>query len=213
MFLAGKNHHQKMKLFAVEHVNCDYTIFTEITRMKTISISVLLALCLLFTGCPVRTLSPLFLSEDAVFNPALIGTWGNEEASERMEFQRSGEKNYRVVFREKNGDTTAYAVQLGRLGDVWFLDAYPAAKNQDYQLLPTHTIWRIELGEDTIRTAAFEGDWLKEMLDNKTVDTPHGNHDGDIILTGSTEELQGLVLRSAHDDKAFPNPGTFIRVK
>lgn len=170
-------------------------------------------ICVLFIGCPARSLSPLFDEKDAVFSPTLVGMWKNIKEDEVLTFLKSGEKSYDVIDREKNGDISTYKVQLGQLRKYWFVDLYSESCKDRYDVLPVHLIWRIWIDNDTLRLASLEGDWLKQMIDTKRLDIPHALQDGDVILTASTEELQQLVLRYADDDKAFPEQDVFVRMK
>jgi hypothetical protein len=181
--------------------------------MNIIKFFVIFALLVLFMGCPVRSLSPLFIETDLVFNTALLGTWSNMSEDEVLTFQRLGEKRYHMILYENEGDSSTYRIQLGKLGEFWFIDSYSKQGGDDYHMVPAYLIWRLLLNEDTLRLAALEGDWLNEMIENNRLDIPYGRSDGDIILTASTAELQELVLLYAEDENAFPDWDTYVRVK
>lgn len=180
--------------------------------MNKIKSLLTVTICVLFMGCPVRSLSPLFAERDLVFNPTLIGVWANED-NETLTFQKSGDKSYNVILRNNTGDTSTYKVQLGQLGKFWFFDSYPASKSHDYHLVSTHVISRVWLSGETFRLAHLEGDWLNKLTDGKQSEIPHGRQNGDIILTASTDEIQKLVLHYAEDGNAFPKPQTYVRMK
>lgn len=166
-----------------------------------------------FFGCPLRSLAPLFAEKDLIFNPSLLGSWKTVQEAELVTFSKSGDKEYSALLTGKEGDTARYVIQLGKLGKFWFMDSYPFHKNDDYQVLPTHLIWRIWIEGDTIRIASLEGDWLKREIDSKKLHIECTRSDGDILLTSSTEDLQKLAQHYAEDENAFPKPDTYVRVK
>lgn len=180
------------------------------TKTKAIIVGVL---AVLFVGCPARSIFPLFVEKDLVFNPALVGTWVEENGKDTYTFQPSKEKSYNVIVREKKGDTAAYAVQLGKVGNFWFLDSYPAKESPDYHMIRTHVISKIQIDQDTLQLSSLESDWLKKMTESGKLKIPHVTLKNDMILTASTEELQKLVLRVADDTGAFPEPGKLSRLK
>ncbi len=177
--------------------------------MKTLLCTSIFGFTLLFLGCPVRSLQPLLLEKDVVFDPNLLGQWA--ENGESFTFQQWGKNGYRILWTDAK-DTVVYRAQLGGLGKAWFLDSFPpdAGKN-DYHLLESHLISQIWTTGDTLRISLLEGDWLREMIDAKRLAISHVRRDSEIILTASTEELQKLVVKYANDAGAFAEPGIFIR--
>lgn len=174
-----------------------------------------LGLTVLIAGCPARSLQPLFTENDVTFNPAILGTWVNK--GDLYTFRQSREKNYEVVVHDTSSgrnDSVAYAVQLGKLGNSWFLDSFFSGDPGDFHLLSMHIISKVEFqSADSFTVSSLESDWLKKKIDDGSVTISHVERDGDIILTATTQELQQFVSRYANDSGAFPNPGEFVRVK
>lgn len=171
------------------------------------------AVCaLLIMGCPARSLFPLFSEKDLSFNPDLIGTWVDKD-HEEYTFQKSSDKDYTVFYLGKDGETEVFTVQLGRLGNDWFLDSYPRTKNDDYHLLPTHVISQMRLSGDTLRIASLESDYFRDTAPNGSLKSPHAFIQKDLVLTGTSAELQQLILSLADNKAAFPDTTTFIRRK
>ena len=184
--------------------------------MKRISLLLLLPLllALLFVGCPVRSLFPLFTDKDVAFNPALVGTWAAGSDQEQYVFRAVTDKSYLVSVLDKKGDTVSYRAQLGKLGASWFLDTRLDERSEDYHMLASHLIHRVWLSGDSLHIATMEGDWLKKMAESKKLRIPYVNRDGDIVLIAQTSELQKFVMKYADNTDAFPvPPGAFVRVK
>jgi hypothetical protein len=182
---------------------------------------VIVGIAVLLVGCPSRSLHPLFSEKDLVFNPSLIGTWVEKDAS--CTFEKYTDNSYKVTYIElksddqkgsgRRVDTAKYIAHLGKIGKHFFLDSYLAEKEGDHHLLPTHLFWRISLQGETLHLAALESDWLKKMIDTRRLKISHVIRDSDVVLTATTADLQRLFLRHSGDDEAFPNPGSFVRSK
>ena len=184
--------------------------------MRTFKPCVILGLALIMAGC-VPSLHPLFTEKELVFDPALVGTWGKEDGEERWVFTRSGEKGYTVEYTQ-DGELRKFEGHLVQLGKFRFLDLYPEdmdIKNETYKFhfIPAHTFSRIWIEGDDLRVALMEGDWLKRMIDAKSVSIAHERMEDLIVLTAPTAKLQELVLKHAEDSEAFPNPGEWQRRK
>ena len=177
------------------------------------------SIAFLIVGCPVRSVFSLFGEKDLVFNPSLLGTWMDTKSEDTYTFQKSGDKGYTVILREhketgSKSESVTFKVQLGQLGKFWFLDSSPAGDSPDYHMMPTHLITKMSLVADTLRLVSLEADGLKKMIESGKLKIAHVNHDGDILLTGTTAELQEVVLRLAEDETVFPEPaGKLVRVK
>ena len=176
--------------------------------MRTIRLLVALGLAALMAGC-VPSLHPLFTEEDLVYDPALVGTWAEEEGEDIWTFRKSGENAYDLIYTEE-GVPARFDAHLVRIGEFLFLDTYPGEpdiKNGFYlvHLVPAHTFLRIWIEGDVLRYAMLNLDWLKKMIAEKKVEIGHEQVDGDVVLTASTKELQEFFLKYADDDKAFPD--------
>jgi len=190
--------------------------------MRKVKIILAIMVSVVLAGCPARSLQPLFLEKDVTYNPALAGKWADGE--DVYKFKKLNDKEYEIVVSEQKTvdstghvettiDTMAFAGKLGRLGKNWFLDTYPAREVADFHLVSTHIIFEVWLYGDTLRLASLDGDWLKKMIKSDRLKTQYALSNGDIILTGSTKELQELALNFANDTNAFPNPEKFMRVR
>lgn len=181
--------------------------------MKRVLCAIIVGLCVLFPGCPVRSLSPLFHDGEIVFDPTLIGTWESVESSETFMFEKWGNKKYIMMVKGKDGDTSKYNADLGKIGTTWFLDVYPSGNRNDYLDMPTHMIARMLLGKDTMKMALLEGDWMEEMIESGKLTISHWRNNREMVLTASTDELQRVVRQYADDEKAYPDTSVLVRQK
>lgn len=184
--------------------------------MRSANILILLGVAILFTGC-VPSLHPLFTDKDLVFDPALVGTWVDEDGKSTWTFQKSGENAYELVYTE-NEEPAKFQAHLLKLGDFLFLDIFPEEsemKNGLYKglLIPAHGFSRIWIEGDSVRLAYLDPDWLKGMIDKKKIKIDYDLIDQTIILTAQTNELQNFALKYAEDNKAFSNKSELHRQK
>lgn len=179
------------------------------TRLKYV---LALGLAAFAFGCPARSLFPLFAEKDLMILPNGVGTWVSAKG-DTVTVQTANDKNYKLTVSNTEGETGQLVGQVGKLGNSWFLDSYPAQKEIDHHLIKTHIISKIRLEGDSLRVASLEGDWLKKLSDTGKLQIPHVVRDNEVILTASTEELQQFVLRAADDPGAFPKVNLYARKK
>jgi hypothetical protein len=172
-----------------------------------------------FTAC-VTSLHPLYTNAELVEEPALVGLWADASSKETWTVSAAKDKSYRAVVFDGERKTAAYIVHLVRLGDSLFLDAYPesaALSGLDAygsNFLPTHSFFRVLELKPRLKIAAISDDWIKAT---GKMDSGAGlRHElvgNDVVMTGSTQELQALLRQAVRDAKAFPSVDELIRLR
>jgi hypothetical protein len=178
---------------------------------KTLIISALVFVLVLgMMGCLVLSVHPLYFEKDLVFEPDLVGTWGEKEhekdLSELWIFKKSGDKSYRLIIKEEDEGEGVFAAHLLKLDKLLFLDLYPeepetGSEFYNMHVIPAHSFIRISLEGHVLRLGFFDLDWLKQNIVQNKVSIKHERRDDMIVLTASTEELQKFVLE--HWKEAF----------
>ena len=190
--------------------------------MRRLILVPLLAGLMLLAACePVISLHPLYTEETLVFEPALLGCWGEEEAEEEPEaekvcifnFEAAGEKAYKLTILENEGVTREFRARLLRMGEALFIDVQPVwqeeADDEVYEMhhVAAHSFHRLWLEKDAFTYAPLRRHWISESLESGLIDIPHARYlDGDedrVLLTASTRELQEFVGGLAENEKAF----------
>ena len=170
----------------------------------------------------VPTLRPLYTATDLDMDAGLPGTWSDEKESFSLVFEPDEKQRcYKLTVTESdNGKTTRgqFTVHLVQFGSGRVLDFYPEEQqNIDWFLnlhfTPTHSFARMDRNGDRMKVALLSGDWLKDRLVDKSVDTPHELVDGWLLLTGTTQDLRNLVHQYVDDANAFSNEVNFARVQ
>jgi hypothetical protein len=164
------------------------------------------------------SLQPVYTQLDLEADSRLNGMWSDKEGDVTFSFEQATENGkaneYKLVVKEKNGEqeeSGEFEVRVVRLGTCHFLDIYPQSSKEGsdfYRLHFTraHTFARLEINEDSIQLAFLSASWLEAKMDEKSVDTPCVKVDDELLLTGTTEEVQEFVFSYASNDEAFANP-------
>ena len=193
-------------------------------RWKWLLVAALAVGSIVATGCDgdgalfVVSLQPVYTQLDLEADSRLNGMWSDKEGDVTFSFEQATENGkaneYKLVVKEKNGEqeeSGEFEARVVRLGTYYFLDIYPQSSKEGsdfYRLHFTraHTFARLEINEDSIQLAFLSASWLEAKMDEKTVDTPCVKVDDELLLTGTTEEVQEFVFSYASNDEAFANP-------
>lgn len=187
-------------------------VLEQEVEMRVMKTSTVLGLLVLLGGClPVPSLHPLFTENDMVFEPALLGAWGEKEGEEAiLTFEQLCDNAYELTYID-NEKTSRYKAYLVRVGEFLFLDAYPdgeafkelAAAEAHLPVVPTHIFVRVWLEGDALRIAYLDDEWLEAKIEAGEVQIAHERTGDYLVLTAAPKELQALVLQYAEDESAF----------
>jgi len=168
----------------------------------------LAALAWLLGGCLTVSLQPLYTEDDLVFEPSLVGRFGDpdDDRDEQWMFEEAGENAYTVTILAEGKPEATFEGRLLRLRDHLFLDLFPkpvegASDLLESHLVPAHSFWRVEVNEETLRLGIMKREWLEQELREGRLNLPHENRQDALVLTASTAELQNLVL--SHLEECF----------
>lgn len=186
-------------------------------KKRTLFLSVGVAVVL--AGCFVPSVNPLYTEKDLVYDPALLGTWGEPKDEERYIFTRAGEKGYTWTVKEKDG-SSEFDAHLLQLGEHRFLDAMVVRMKGEwkggnfgrvgYVARPAHLFYTVELTNATLRLGGLHPEWLGKLLKEKPgliahewLKEPDANDESRVLLTASTAELQKFMLKYVSDTNVF----------
>lgn len=168
-------------------------------------------------GCIVSSLHPLFVEEDRIFDPELVGRWVDpaDKTKPSWIFKPRSDKGYDCTLLEK-GKAYRFFAGLGKIGDSWFLDLYAERTDKEtvggLHLLPTHSFWKLTLKKDTLTLAPLNYEWFANQVKAKKVDISYTTLDEDrLLLTASSEELRKFFLRHEKNAEAFKERHTWKR--
>ena len=155
-----------------------------------------------------KAVEPLFAEGDRVSEPALVGAWASDGDEPFTLSIRASDGDYTLTTSERGRTGRPVAVRLGRIGGTLYWDA-TSLPGEDHEglreqhLLPLHSIARVRVEGDRLVVAPLRSDWVKAALAAASLDTPHAEIEGEPLLTGSTAELQQLLLAHGGDEDAF----------
>ena len=161
-----------------------------------------LALCAaLLTGCAaLPSLHPLYTDADQTLDPALVGTWVDDEGKELLRVQQpqSGPA-YEVVFLDESFDKTSFEARLVELGAFRFLDIA-----ETEAAIPSHFFARISLKDGKASLSMLGSEWLEQQIAKDPSAPAHDRIDkGQMILTGPTADLRKFVVKYANEPQAW----------
>ncbi len=173
------------------------------------------------SGCIVVSISPLCPDKDAVFEPALVGTW-LESPLMGYTFSKLGENGYRIdiVDREDRGTMTGHLI---RLDGTLFMDVMPTddwkelsvpektGEMLDDWYVPLHFFVRVNQLVPTLSVSAVDETWLNDYLKTHPTALTHTVRGEDVLLTSSTPDLQKFFAAHAKTPGAFEKETVLTR--
>ena len=178
--------------------------------MKLTSMLLALAGALILTGCDtpaLLTLDPVVTDQDAVFDPALLGTWGASQDKDLCIFRRNGDSGYAITY-VSGGDVRQFIARLFRVGEASVLDLTPESSD-DFQIAG-HALIRIWTEGGTLRWAFLDTEWLRKQASQLL---PNRAADKRMVLTAPDAAVRAFVVKYGVDDKAHGDTAEWQRVQ
>jgi hypothetical protein len=177
--------------------------------MRKLTISAFAVCAILVSGCWTLSVDPLYSEDTLVFQPELLGIWGDPDDSSSGTWTFlpvEGQKAYRLVIEEPEKPDGLFEAHLVQLGDHLFMDLYPeepGSGNEFYvgHVIPAHSIWKMSIQGYVVTLDILDSQWLKQQIDSGKSQLQHLRRDDVIVLTASTAELQTFVQE--HAEEAF----------
>jgi len=183
-------------------------------------------------GCiPVMSLHSLYTKEDVVFEKKLLGTWVDDPNNPKntWEFSRieEPENAYILLFYGEEGKKGSFIAHLVKLKNRFFLDVYPSELPWEpeepnsvkwlynsFFLIPVHTFIKIEAIEPQLKMRFTDDDEkMRELLKEDPNAVKHTLIEDRFLLTATTKELQGFVIKYADDVRLFPGEIVLLQRK
>lgn len=207
---------------------------TKIIAMKTLNILLTSLIIILLPGCFVKSLHPFYKENEVIFKKELLGTWaGDDSTTWKIEqgkkftglFKPDQPDNSYLITYSDNKGSALFKVRLFQLDSQLFLDFYPDEAGNSNELMslhlvPMHTVARVDQAGSRMVIRWYNEEWLIGLFRQNKIRIAHekiplesgrtDDHDFQVILTASTEELQKFMLKYSGDPKAFNNDYTFV---
>lgn len=184
-------------------------------------IAPLLLLPILFSGCMVRSLQPIYAEKDIITMPTLEGTWkADDEGKDTFAFVR--EDNYYRFSMTESDSTLVGMAHFAKIGKRTYLDlsfdetAFPGmdetaldpnAKSYIQSVMfmstPIHLFYQVEVVNNVLRTRELSYAWAKTRRENGRLWIDHVAQGDSTLLTADTARVQRFLRRWENDDDAW----------
>ena len=144
-----------------------------------------------------------------VFDPALVGDWGNPDSRDSWTITREGQTHYRFIYTDEDHRQGEFVAHCVSVNGVLFLDVLPEDTpfSQSYvytvHLLPTHSLLRVIRTKPTPQVSLLSEDWLCGFLAKHPAAIRHEEVNGGIYLTGSPCEMHRFLAAHLRTKGAF----------
>ncbi len=176
------------------------------------------------TVCCAQSLNPIYTEDDIIYDPALIGTFQDEDEA-IMAFRQhdSLETTYVLTLTNSDGYSGEFVIVLVDIEGYMFLDFYPIPNEQtgedlsQYLSLPTHGFLRVDQIEPDLILRSMDVEWLTDYLQNNPNALEHVFRQSDWpdeppIITASTEEYQAFIVEHIDTEGAYGDPLIYSRL-
>jgi len=176
-------------------------------------------LAVMLGGC-VPSLHPLFTKADYVFEEKLLGTWSQEGSEDiwRLSRDEGNEQKYRLVNLDSEGRAGALTARLGKIDDVYYLDVFPEAyednKSGFYQfhLIRAHSFFRIDRMAPPLTVRMLHPDKIQKLAEKDPNCISYEDTDNGMLLTASTSELRQFIAEYPDPNMLFTDPVKLFRI-
>jgi hypothetical protein len=167
--------------------------------------------------CCVPSHFPIYTTEDLIFEPALLGTWSEEDREESWTISAHNPTSYRLVHRDEHGRDAVFVVHLAQISGRRFLNLLPEAAGEQvnefhaYHLLRAHTFYLVQQIEPHLRVSYMDPEWLTKYLEEHPNAIGHVRIDDGVVLTAATPAIQEFFVEHIETPGAYSKPTDLFR--
>jgi len=175
--------------------------------MKPLALSLVMAGAVALTGCSTLVfLNPFVEDEQAVMEPALLGTWASQDGNDTYWISQNGTAyNIRVA---GESDVYQFKARLMVSGDIKLLDMVAAI--EDPWQLAVHTAVRVWTEGSTLRLAFLQSDWLKHEAGRLLPAVPANDR---TLVIAPGDPVRAFLTKLGADPKAFDEADVLRRLQ
>src|SRR5262245_49356791 len=169
------------------------------------------AVVVILTGCILTSVYPFYTENDLTFDPKLVGNWSKPSEKETWQFEREGDKSYKLTLISDN-KTNVVQAHLFKLKEMSYLDFYSPDSNWEGAVppIPAHMVLRVLEISKQLKLAAPNHDAVRQLLEKNPELTPHlmlnkedKPENRRVVLTGTTAQLQKFLTRDLKKDEIW----------
>ena len=183
-----------------------------------------LAAAVLWAGCWQKSVEPFYQAKDLAFNPALAGTWfdENENPDKRASWTFTARKDQGYLLEIKEADETMeYDVHWFRLGGRDYLDFF--SRKRSMSEIPAHHLLQVGMEDGKVQLKFLSLGWVEKWLKAhpqslghlRVVDSddPDNTDKMEFVLSAPTADLQKFILEHRDAEGFFDGEGILVRGK
>jgi hypothetical protein len=173
--------------------------------MRAQCAALILAASLLSTGCVgLRSVQPLAVNGNTVYDPSLLGVWSDAEDENVFLVREGRELSYDILWTSGKGkDSLRLNAKLVQLGPARILDVTEAAPGTFS--VPCHIFVELRDTGGGIEIALLASKWLREQARGQST-LAQFELDQDLILTAPAGQVSAFLLKYASRDEARDEP-------
>jgi len=184
-------------------------------RKYTGILTAVLVFCI--CGCIVLSVHPPYAPDDIVFDPALIGHWGEEGEVGGLTIEEKGATGYRLT-SQAVGPPGKFDAYLFQLEEQVYLDLYPQATEQELEetwmmhMFPMHSLYRVDQIGPELILAPLDYEWIEKFLKEHPDKLEHTFTGDYLLITAPTEQYREFLLGISDNHEAFGEPVVMKRL-
>jgi hypothetical protein len=169
-------------------------------------------LCLPTSGCLVVSLFPLYDEASVECEPAIVGSWRNEDDRISLDVVAAQWRSYAVTWREASGTYKGHAY-LTRIGGDLFADVTaPPGEDRGPVIVVVHGWCRVRLAGERLLVEALDYESLASPTQRRLAPGAIFDERDNILLTGDTASLRRWLTRTGRRPGVYAAPVVFTRV-
>ncbi len=185
--------------------------------MKHIFSLLICSAIIFLAGCREQALNPFYTNEYVVNVAEINGAWESIEDGDRKIEQElreiwhvaQGKKNLEII--EGGAVTSQLAMTIFQIDSDYFMDLTAGdmanntvGSNWLSHVMPTHSLYKIEITAENLILLPFDFQWLKEAVEKQEFQLPYVNAEVNTgLFTASPEEWIDFLEKNRNLDKAF----------
>lgn len=185
-------------------------------KLHTLGLAFVLTAALFTTACAgLLSVEPLATDNNAIFDPALLGVWGDLDGSNSvLVYVREGEKrSYDILWVDtKDYDTCHLEGRLVPIGGQRILDLTSRDKSNVLFGIPGHALVYLSSLDNGLQLQFLDSKWLQEKVQQSKL-LGHSQLEGQTTIMGTTVQLQDFVVQFGLNEQARSEPLSLRRLK
>ena len=160
---------------------------------------------------------PFHSDADPVFDPALLGTWGDSAGPEYVVVTEGSQGSYSLVYTSSEGKKGHFVGQLINFDGITLMDMAPAEPEWDVDdtyrslFIPAHVLMLLEQQGSAVKFAFLNLERLRDHLRAMRRPLPYTELEDRLVLTSSTSELRDFFTEYIKTEGAFDEPDIWVR--